>query len=243
MQQDFDKKSILLYFDAINSLAKEGLLHITKEGFSLSSVDTANVAFISAIYKQSLSESFDVAIDCQKIKSTIGALTSKNITMNFDKTLHIKGGKVERDIRFLEPTTLRKEQHIPSINFPICIEVPTIDFVEIIESIDKMGVAEGSMPIKVQFKYNKNKFVIDSENDLHEITKLEFDTISTEKGSGEQHSSFFSFDYILDMAKMIKKINTDNIKIYIGTNIPFKIEVNTDNISIAWLLAPRIDTD
>jgi hypothetical protein len=45
------------------------------------------------------------------------------------------------------------------------------------------------------------------------------------------------------MVKMIKKINTDNIKIYIGTNIPFKIEVNTDNISIAWLLAPRIDTD
>lgn len=243
MQQDFDKKSILLYFDAINSLAKEGLLHITKEGFSLSSVDTANVAFISAIYKQSLSESFDVAIDCQKIKSTIGALTSKNITMNFDKTLHIKGGKVERDIRFLEPTTLRKEQNIPSINFPICIEVSAIDFVEIIESIDKMGVAEGSMPIKVQFKYNKNKFVIDSENDLNEITKLEFDTISTEKGSGEQHSSFFSFDYILDMAKMIKKINTDNIKIYIGTNIPFKIEVNTDNISIAWLLTPRIVPD
>jgi proliferating cell nuclear antigen len=243
MQQDFDKKSILLYFDAINSLAKEGLLHITKDGFSLSSVDTANVAFISATYKQIMTDVFDVAIDCQKIKSTIGALTSKNITMNFDKTLHIKGGKVERDIRFLEPTTLRKEQNIPSINFPICIEVPTIDFVEIIESIDKMGVAEGSMPIKVQFKYNKNKFVIDSENDLHEITKLEFDTISTEKGSGEQHSSFFSFDYILDMAKMIKKINTDNIKIYIGTNIPFKIEVNTDNISIAWLLAPRIDTD
>lgn len=241
MQQNFDKKSIFLYFESINSLAHEGLLHITKEGLMLSSVDTANVAFISAIYKQSFDDVLDVAVDCQKIKSTIGALTSKNITMDFGKTLHIKGGKIERDIRFLDSKTLRKEQTIPSINFPICVEIPSADFVEIIESIDKMGTAEGSMPIKIQFKYDKNKFIIDCENDLHEITKLEFDTISTEKGSGEQHASYFSFDYILDMAKMVKKINSDNIKIYIGSKIPFKIEVVTDNMFISWLLAPRID--
>jgi proliferating cell nuclear antigen len=243
MQIEFDRKSILLYFDSINSITGEGFLHIKTDGLLLSSVDTANVAFISARYKYKFDNEIDMAVDCQKLKSTIGALTSKNVTIDFDKSIHIKGGKVERTILLLNKSTLKKEIELPIMDFPVCVEVLSSDFINIVEAIDKMGVVEGSLPLKLCFDYNKNKFIIHCVNDLSEPTRLEFDTISTESGEGTVHKSYFSFDYILDMAKMIKKIGSDHIKIYLGTDAPLKIEIETDVVSITWLLAPRVDVE
>lgn len=243
MQVEFDRKLLSMFFESIISLTGEGMLHIKKDYMIFTSVDAANVALISAKFYQSFPEEVDIAVDILKLKSTINAITSKKVTLTIGKDIHIKGGKVERDVRSLTEATLKKEPSLPTLQFPVVIEVPNVDFIEIIEAIDKMGTSEGSLPIAICFEYDGKNLVIHCENDIKEITKSEFDTISTEKGKGEKHKSYFSFDYILDITKTLKKLNSDNIVVSIGTNIPFKIEIKNEIMEICWFLAPRVEKE
>jgi hypothetical protein len=48
---------------------------------------------------------------------------------------------------------------------------------------------------------------------------------------------------MLKMAKVIKKGRVENIKIYLNTDYPCKLEASDDTIELIWHLAPRIEND
>lgn len=243
MQIEFDREKLLQFFFAIKEQTGEGMLRISKEGLWFYSADVANVGFIDAKFLQPTSGQFDVAIDVQKFYSTLNALKTKVITIDFDKVCHFKGGKIERDVLTLTEASLSKQKEPPNLTFPVSVEVSSADYIDILESIDKMGAEEGALPLKVYLEYDKKKFIIYSVNELREKTRSEFDMVSVEKASDIVHKSGFAFDYLLKVAKIIKKTKIDNIKISIGTNYPCRFDLANEFIQLAWLVAPRIEDD
>jgi len=240
---EFDREKLLQFFFAIKEQTSEGMLRVSKEGLWFYSADTANVGFIDARFIQPTSGELDVAIDVQKFYSTLNALKTKTISIDFDKICHFKGGKIERDVLTLTEASLSKQKEPPKLTFPVTVEVSSADYIDILESIDKMGVEEGALPLKVFLEYNKKKFIIYSLNELRETTRSEFDMVSVEKASDLVHKSGFAFDYLLKVAKIIKKSKIENIRISIGTNYPCRFDLDNDYLQLAWLIAPRIEDD
>lgn len=238
---EFDREKITQFFFAIKEQADEGLLKIENNSLSFTAKDGANVWFIDTKFNVPTPESLSIAIDCKKFFSTLNALKTKMITIDFAKTCHITGGKIHRDILSISESALGKPFAIPELKFDVCVEVPTVDYIELLEAIDKMGAEEGALPLRIDIVYDKNKFTFVAINELREKTHSEFDMISTEFGSGLTHHSGFSFDYLLKMAKIMKRTKIDNMKIYLSTDYPIKFELSNDIISIVWMLAPRIE--
>jgi len=243
MKIEFDRERLVQYFYAIKEQADEGVLVMGDNKISFQSSDVANVGYISASFNTPISEDMRVPIDVKKFYSTLNALKTKMITIDFNKNSFFKGGKIEREVRSLDEAVLRKQKPPSDFDYPAIIEAQAVDFVEFLESIDKMGADEGTLPAKVFMEYDNKKFVLYTLNELREKTASEFDMISVEKGEKSNHKSGFSFDYLLKIAKIIKKAKIETIKIYVGTNYPCKIEAVNEYLSLTLLLAPRIEDD
>ncbi|MFA5306019.1 MAG: hypothetical protein WC365_01080 [Candidatus Babeliales bacterium] len=243
MKIEFEREKLLQFFFALKEQADEGLLVIGNGKLSFHSSDVANVGFIAAEFKVETPETLRMAIDVQKFYSTLNALKTKTITIDFGQHCHFKGGKIERDIMSLVEAVLRAQKDPPPLEYPAIIEVQAVDYIEFLESIEKMGADEGTLPVKVFLEYDNKKFTLYSLNELREKTKSEFDMISVEKGEKSKHRSGFSFDYLLKIAKIIKKTKAEKIKISIGTNFPCQISMENEYLSMTLLVAPRIEDD
>lgn len=243
MKIEFNRENLVQFFFAIKEQADEGVLIIGNNLMTFKSSDIANVGYISASFKTETPEEMRIAIDVKKFYSTLNALKTKMITIDFNKNSFFKGGKIEREVISLAEEVLRKQQDPAPFNYPAIIEAQAADFIDFLESVDKMGADEGSLPTKVFMEYDDKKFTLYTINGIHEKTKSEFDMISVEKGEKSKHRSGFSFDYILKIAKIIKKTKVETIKISIGTNYPCKIDIDNDYLSVSLLLAPRIEDD
>lgn len=240
---EFEREKIALFFHAIKGISDEGVLHIRDNKLEYSSSDVAGVSFIEAEYKIDTPNTFTLGIDPMKYYSIINALKTKMITIDFSPTSKVTGGKLNKEINNIDERVIRKNSGIPPLTFPVIIEVPANDFIDVLETIEKAGIEEGALPTKAWLEYNKTKFTIYSINESREKTVSEFDIISTEKGNGTTHKSGYGFDYLLKIAKIIKKLKVDNIKLHVNTDYPCKIEVDGDILSFVWYLAPRIEED
>lgn len=240
---EFEREKIGQFFSAIKSQADEGLLVIKDGKMSFASSDSANVCFIDAAYNIDSKEALTLAIDPQKIYSVVNALKTKKISIDFGRTSKITGGKISKDVNSIDERVLRKPVVLPPLTFPVVIEVPAVDFIDILETIEKIGNEDGALPMKVWLSYEKDKFIVYSVNEANEPTRSEFDIISTEKGEKTTHKSGFGFDYLLKIAKVIKKGKVENVKIHLNTDYPCKIEACEETVELKWHLAPRIEDD
>lgn len=240
---EFEREKILSFFQALKEQSDEGFLVIKDNKLSFSAKDAANVCFLDATFTTPTTEEMTLAIDCQKFYSTINAMRTKTISINFADRCLVKGGKIERDIVTLSDAAVTKMGTLPPFDFPVWLEIPSIDFVEIIEAIDNIGKEEGALPLRIDLEYNKNKFIVHATNEIKETTKSEFDLISTDKGAGSIHKSGFGMIYILGIAKIIKKNKCENVKIKFGSDYPCEIQIETEILSLKWKIAPRVEED
>ena len=243
MKIEFDREKLLQFFYALKEQADEGVINFSKDKLTFSSTDIAGACFIDACLITPIIDEFKLAIDVQKYYSTLNAMKTKAVTIDFDRHSIIVGGKLKREVTSLVEEVLRKQQLPPELAFPACIEAPSSDLIDFLESVDKMGTEEGALPIKVFVELKNKKFTLYSINELKEKTVSEFDMISIEKDSKVELRSGFSFDYLLKIAKNIKKTKIEKVKIYIGNNFPCRFEIENDYLSVAWIVAPRIEDD
>jgi hypothetical protein len=239
----FEREKLLQFFYAIKEQADEGMIEFTKDKLAFHSTDIAGACFIDAAFITPIKDEFRLAIDVQKYYSTLNAMKTKAVVIEFDRHAIITGGKLKREVTSLVEEVLRKQSMPPALTFPACIEAPASDLIDFLESVDKMGTEEGALPVKVFVELKDKKFKLYSVNELKEKTVSEFDMISIEKDSKVELLSGFSFDYLLKIAKNIKKTKIDKIKIYMGNNFPCRIEIENDYLSVAWIVAPRIEDD
>ncbi|MBU1136383.1 MAG: proliferating cell nuclear antigen (pcna) [Nanoarchaeota archaeon] len=235
-----DKPKILTdAISLISELVTEVRIKLNKDGLSITAIDPANVALISFKIPCSQFSAFEandevLGISLDSLKSVLrrASAGSSIILQSQEDSLKIEiHDKIKRVFNLALINIDAEEKEMPMLDFSSKIEMPSIDFSQAIEDCGVVGDS-------CTFNLEEDKFIIEAKG-LHS-TKSEFsgDEIKIIPGKGK---SKYSLEYLKKFAKACKM--TDNVKINFSNDYPLKLEFPSDSFYIAFVLAPRVETE
>ena len=225
----------------ISDMVLEVRMKVNKEGMSIIAVDPANVAMIS--FKLPASAFSELEIENQEIlgvsldnlKAVLRRIKSGSVLTISKQENELKlviNDKIKREFNLALIEIESEEKELPSLNFTSKIEMSSVDFSEAVE--DCSVVADSC-----SFISEPNKFIINAKGSLNSF-KSEFssDEVNME---AQENSSKYSLEYLQKMIKATKL--TDKTVINFSTDYPLRLEFNTPFVELAFILAPRVDSE
>lgn len=230
--------------DAISQLISECSVNLSKEGLDLKAMDSANVSMVDFKLLATAFESYELK-DRQTIGVNMEDLTQvlKRAKPNESLTLGMKeknrleiliGGKRQFVIPLLDLGEGVKKT--PQLTFPATVELKTDALEEAITDAEIVSDA-------IVFEADNEKFVVRAEGDGRKAE------VQMKKGSddvigldvGEKVHSMFPLEYLKKIVKGARI--SDTAKIFLGNDYPLRVTAEVkDQLSIAFILAPRIET-
>jgi hypothetical protein len=127
---------------------------------------------------------------------------------------------------------------MPNLEFASRVEMPGIDLSESIEDCSIVADA-------CTFVAKQNRFAIEAKGSLNSA-KSEFssDEIKIEIKPGEENAEIrgrYSLEYLQKFIKAAKI--TEKAIINFSNNYPLKLEFKTPRMELAFVLAPRVETE
>ncbi len=231
----------------ISELVNEATFKVTKNGLELLAMDPANVAMVSF---KLLSSSFsifeidkdtEISINLVNLKQVLKRARATDVLyleISEDNRLKVefKGGTVRT---FYLPIIdiEEKEQEVPELNFDATVKMQSSLISETIEDVDI--VAES-----VSLLAEKGALVVEAEGDLskaHIEIKEDEETSIVLKGDKKVKAKY-SVEYLKKMMNASKL--SERVTLEFSNDYPLKMEfVEVDKLSLAFILAPRVDTD
>lgn len=238
------QKRLAAFCSTILALTPECRLTINDLGWNTQSVDTANVAMVSANLPKDQfeefteSESTEIGMDMPRWKDMLAVMNDKDSTIAIERMkdtcrINISDGKYTYTHAPLDVTTVRKRPNPPNIALPATIEIAAKEFQEAIKA---MGVIAD----KARLTTDKAGLAIDSEGDTDKLHKVVEATGKCQVPEVSA-SSIFSLDYLTDIAKAMKDAGT--LTVCVGIDHPVRFDFTLENIEASYLLAPRIERD
>jgi proliferating cell nuclear antigen len=228
----------------ISELVNEAKLKISKDGIEMVAMDPANVAMVifkllpSAFTEYDVESPVDVAVNLANFRQILRrAGPSDMLTLELaDSKFNIKmksASARQFSLPLLDSEV--KEQKVPELSFPISIETDSTLFNEAIN--DAEIVSES-----VSFAAEPGKLSLQAEGDLNtaaiEINAAENTKITATKTA----KSKYSIEYLKKMIEGSKI--SDKVLIQFNKDYPLKLSYTTiDKVMIAFVLAPRVDTE
>ncbi|MBT3720349.1 proliferating cell nuclear antigen (pcna) [archaeon] len=241
-----DSKLLKDSVSIISDLVTEARFTISKDSIDLIAMDPANVAMVifkllsSSFTEYKIDKEVKVALNLNNLKQVL-----KRSGPNDVLTLELEENKFKVTIRANTTRTFylpiieleEREQKIPSLSFPISIKADTVTLNEAIEDVSI--VAES-----VRFSADAKKFTISAEGDLSKA-KIEIpsddNTIITKEGE-ETLNAKYSIEYLKKMIQGSKL--SPSVYVRFNSDYPLKLEYKvTDQLMLAFILAPRVDND
>ncbi|MBT4651579.1 proliferating cell nuclear antigen (pcna) [Candidatus Woesearchaeota archaeon] len=230
----------------ISELVTEAKFKINQDGLELVAMDPANVAMVifkllsSCFTQYQIDKEEDIAINLGNLKQVLRRAKSDDVL-----TLETEENKLKIQLRSNTTRSFSiplievedKEQRVPELTFPLIIETnPSI----LSESIEDVSVVAESVTLLGE----KNQLVIKAEGDLSkvfiEINPDEETVITTD--SVDKFKAKYSIEYLKKMIAGGKLTNKVSLKF--NNDYPLKIEyIVQDRLSLAFILAPRVDND
>ena len=241
-----DSKLLKDSVSVISDLVTEGRFTISKESIDLVAMDPANVAMVifkllsSSFTEYKVEKEVKVALNLNNLKQVLKRAGASDIL-----TLELEENKFKVTIKANTTRTFYlpiieledREQKIPSLNFPISIKMDTTTLNEAIEDVSI--VAES-----VRFSADAKKFTISAEGDLSKA-KIEIpgdDNTTITKEGEEVLKAKYSIEYLKKMMQGSKL--SSQVYIRFSSDYPLKLEYKTtDQLMLAFILAPRVDND
>ncbi|MBN2567081.1 proliferating cell nuclear antigen (pcna) [Candidatus Woesearchaeota archaeon] len=230
----------------ISELVNEARIKVTGSAIELVAMDPANVAMVifkllsSSFVEYKVEKDQEIAINLSNLKQILrrakpNDVLSLEVVENKLKVT-LKSGTV-RTFSLPIIDIEEREQKIPSLTFPVDIQMPSSVLLEAVEDADI--VAES-----VSFVAEPKKLVIDAEGDLSkaqiEIRDNNHTRITVEGGS--EVRSKYSIEYLKKMIQGAKL--AENVSIRFNKDYPLKIDfTEVDKVSLSFILAPRVDND
>lgn len=238
----FLKESVSL----ISELVNEARFRITKDAVELVAMDPANVAMVifkllsSAFVEYELKEKVELSINLDNLKKILRRSTpSDSVTLETDKAKLkvVFKGRATRTFSLPILELENKEQKIPDLKFPVSITIPSAVLEGAIEDVDIVGES-------VSFEADNATFVVSAEGDLSQA-RIEMKSgvdAQIESLSSAKLRAKYSIEY---MKKLVGGGRLANeAKLSFDTNYPLKLEYKVvDKLLLAFILAPRVDTD
>jgi len=228
----------------IADLVTEASFKVTKNAFELVAMDPANVAMVvfkllsSSFVEYDLKEERTISINLNELKQVLrrikpdDTLTIENPEAKLKLTLK---GKSKREFELPLIDLEEKEQKVPNLNFKVNVETISSVINDAIEDVDIIGES-------VTFIAEDKKLKINSTSDLSKAEVEIKDDDTTKITSEEKISAKYSIEYLKKMIQGSKLC--DKVKLSFSKDYPMKLDYTLVNkVSIAFILAPRVDND
>jgi len=223
----------------ISELVTEVKIKVNEDGLSILAVDPANVALTSFLLPAKSFSQFEakeevLGVNLDSLKNVLKRCGSGSslILQSEDNTLKIEiHDKIKREFKLALINIEQEEKEMPSLEFECRVEMNSLDFYEAIE--DCSIVADSCT-----FSLQEGKFVIEAKG-LHS-TKSEFSGDEA-KIEGKEARAKYSLEYLRKFTKACKL--TEKAIINFSTDYPLKLEFLESDFGLAFVLAPRVETE
>ena len=231
--------------NAISALINEGVFSLGKDGISMKSMDSANVAMVDMLLLSSAFKSYELAEETE-IGLNISDLTNvlKRAKAEDEMTLELEDGKLTVSLSgkvrraFNIPLLdIRGESKTPSLEFPVSIELKS--------GIIEDGIADAEIVSDaVVLEADPDNFIMKAEGDSRKSElKVDKDNESIVNLTAKDHvKSIFPLDYLKKMFKASKL--TDTAVLQLGQDYPLRLDFKIqDQLQLGFILAPRIENE
>lgn len=222
----------------ISELVTEVKLKINKEGLSIIAIDPANVALVAFKLPASAFSAFEakdelLGVSLDNLKSILRRSNSGSIVLQTeDNLLKIEiHDKIKRVFNLALIDIEAEEKSVPTLEFNNKIEMSSFDFSDAIE--DCVIVADSC-----SFIVKGGKFIIEGKGLNSARNEFSSDEIKIE---GNDSKSKYSLEYLQKFCKASKL--SDKVKINFSDDYPLKLEFRTGEVELAFILAPRVETE
>ncbi|MFZ3167585.1 DNA polymerase sliding clamp [uncultured archaeon] len=230
--------------ESISTLVDEARFRLTPQGLSVKAVDPANVAMVSFELSKDAFESFEategeLGIDLTKLIGVMEmAEKSDNIELELDEASHkliVRMRGLAYTMSLLDPSSIRKEPKVPSLDLPAHIVIRGEDIKRAVKAAEKVSDYM-SMGVK------GDVFFMEAEGDTDKV-HVELEKSQLIDLQGTDAKSLFSLDYLSDMSKILGKSNEVNIDL--GKDFPLKIRIKIaeGHGEVSYMLAPRVESE
>jgi len=230
---------LLRAIEIISDLVTEVRIKINEFGMSITAIDPANVAMVSfRLPKTNFSkfetgeESLGVNIDSfKKILKRVSS-SSSLILEKKENLLSIEiQDRIQRRFTLNLIEIEREDKDLPNLEFSSLIEINSGDLINSIE--DCAVVADAC-----SFIVEEGKFIIESKGLNSARSEFSGDEA---KIDAEATKSRYSLEYLQKFMKASKLAEKTVLKF--ANDHPLRIDINTGQIEVIFILAPRVETE
>jgi proliferating cell nuclear antigen len=229
--------------EVLSAMVHEAKLKLMPQGISVNAVDPANVAMVSIDLAKDAFDSFEatdgeLGIDIVKLNHIMEMANKEDIIkLELDENAHklvISMRGLAYTMSLLDPSSIRKEPKIPSLDLPAHITLKGEDFKRAVKAAEKVG---DYMNIGVKGEV----FFMESEGDtdkvLMEVTKEQLVDITP-----CEVTSLFSLDYLSDISKTAGRAS--QLTLDVGKDYPIRINFPfaEGHGQALYMLAPRVES-
>ncbi len=233
--------------EAISNMIDEACLIATQEGVRLRAMDPAHVALVDFQLKREIFDIYEldkeqcfIGLDLNRFYTILkraGASSKLSLEVLEDANLlriRFSGDSSTRmfSIPLIEIT--EEELRVPKLEFPCLVEIDP--------AILKEGIKDAEIVSDhVTFSVDDENFYISARGELGEV-EIKVGKEGAMSFEVKEHAkSMFSIEYLRDMLRASDIAST--VKIYLGNNIPVKLEFSSTGVELSFLLAPRIEAE
>jgi len=240
MEIKIEKTRFLMFLDSILAIAPECRVWLNEDGIEVRTVDTANVAMVSAKIPSSAFYGYEkssdpIGLDLKKLKTACAFMMDGELMIKQDHKgkIHITdGGRYDYEYLPLDPNTIRKDPNPPEIFLPAAVIIDGKEFQESIAAMCQIGD-------KIKLCLKDKTFSMRTEGDTDTLTgETPCEVVVPVKKSV---LSIYSADYLRDVGKIVGK--AEGITVCFSTDHPIRIVCTVDQIALEYLIAPRIEDD
>ena len=228
----------------ISELVNEAKLKVSRDGIELVAMDPANVAMVifrllpTAFTEYDVEKPVDMAISLANLRQILRrANPSDMLTLELDSNkLKIQLKSASTRVFSLPLIEIEdKDQKIPELSFPVSAETDSSLFNEAINDVEIVSES-------VSLIAEPGKLSLQAEGDLNTAAIEIRDSDSTKVSSKERTKAKYSIEYLKKMIEGSKL--SDRVMIQFNKDYPLRITYSTvDKVMMAFILAPRVDTD
>ena len=223
----------------ISELVTEVKIRVDDNGLGITAVDPANVALTNFQLPKKAFSQFEVeeevlGISLDNLKSVLkragknSSLVLKKNDNNLTVEIH---DKIKREFNLSLINIEQEEKEMPDLEFSCEVKMPSEDFTH---AINDCSVVADSC----SFAIEDGKFIISAKG----LNSMRSEFSSDEAFiDGEDGKSKYSLEYLEKIIKACKL--TDSVSINFDDDYPLKLEFENDRMDLAFVLAPRVDTE
>ncbi len=225
----------------ISDLVSEVKIRVSKEGMGIVAIDPANVAMVifklpAGAFSQLEVEDESLGVNLESLKAVLKRCSfgSSLLMKTEDNILKLEiSDKIKREFTLALIDLDRKDKPVPTLEFSSRIE---INSTELLEAVEDCSIVADSC----SFESEPDKFSIYAKGALNSA-KLAYSSDEVHIESPGKQKSKYSLEYLQKMIRATKI--TDKAIINFSNDYPLKLEFNTPVMQLAFILAPRVETD